>query len=158
MTYHVVFDVTQTGYRHWQTLACAALFAGLGMGTLWYSQRARGSLGAKGYNRFALMLCLMGIGAVAMFGLNYEDYLGLQSALRQSKCRVLEGIVTNYHLVTIHHHSDDVFFVNGNRFEYRQGGGQNGFNQGGLIRDGLQVRVYYVGQQHPDIARLEVAP
>jgi hypothetical protein len=158
MTYHVVFDVTQTGYRHWQTHACAALFVGLGMGTLWYSRRACGSFGAKGYKQFALMLCLMGIGAVVMFGLDYEDYLSLQSALRQSKCQVVEGTVTNYHWMTIHRHSDEVFFVNGNRFEYWQDGGQNGFNQGGIIRDGVPVRVYYVGQQHPDIARLEVAP
>jgi hypothetical protein len=78
--------------------------------------------------------------------------------LRQSKCQVVEGTVTKYHWVTFQHNSEEVFFVNGNRFDYWQGGGQNGFNQGGIIRDGLPVRVYYAGQQHPDIARLEVAP
>jgi len=55
-------------------------------------------------------------------------------------------------------HQDETFTVNGVRFSYSDFGVTCGFNNsashGGPIREGLQVRIHYVGNA---ILRLEVA-
>lgn len=155
MEYRVVFDVTQTEFSHWPYLANALLLAASAVGAAWYNRSSGGRLGPRG-KQFILMLCLFSIFAAVGFALNYQDYLELQSALRHSQCRIAEGVVTNFHYTTSRHSAYDVFFVNGNRFEYSGRSGQNGFHQRGIIRDGLPVRIFFAGQP-PNIARLEIA-
>lgn len=158
MQYHLVFDATQVGYGHWSYLEGILLFAASAVGVAWYNRSSGGRLGSSRSKQWVLMLCLFSIFAAVLFFPDYRNYLSLQSALRESKCQIAEGIVTNFHLVTRRNHADEVFSVSGHRFEYWDGGGQNGFHQSGIIRDGLPVRIFFVGADpHSDIVRLETA-
>jgi hypothetical protein len=91
-----------------------------------------------------------------------QDYLNLLSAMRHSQCEVIEGTVTQFWRPTSSgkgHRSGEAFFVNGKQFKYFDNSLQNGFHQLGIIREGMQVRIYYLGNGiDNDIARLEIAP
>jgi hypothetical protein len=155
MHYNVIFDVTQSGFRNWGELVIGMVATASTIGFLFYKLRTGfGSLLKE--IPTMLFLCFFSLFTIFGFVLNYQNYLKLRSALQQSKCSVTEGTVTDFHHVQWHRHTDEAFVVNGNEFVYWAGSSQNGFNQSGVIRTGLQVRVYYFGK-HPDIARLEIA-
>ena len=89
----------------------------------------------------------------------YRDFLSLKSALRESKCAVTEGVITQLTTLTWSKGAGagESFVVNGLLFSYRAGSQQIGFHQVGVVRNGMQTRIYYLGI-HPQIARLEVSP
>jgi len=86
-----------------------------------------------------------------------ECYQRVQT-LNQSTARVVEGRVTDFLPMPYAGHQDEAFTVNGVRFSYSDFGPTCGFNHsashGGPIREGLQVRIPYVGNA---ILKLEVA-
>jgi hypothetical protein len=82
--------------------------------------------------------------------------------MRDSKCVITEGVVTNLHALQSNRQNKpgEVFVVNGVEFRYRDRSAQNGFNQVGLIKNGMQVRIYHFDEDDSidkDITRLEIA-
>lgn len=164
MHYNVIFDVTQTGFRHWVGLAVSALFFAFIIGFMWYRKRA-GSGSQNFTSPLLLLLCCSGF-VVVLILYSYQNYLGLKSALRQSKCQVTEGVVSDFQTFTTTSigggkvktrstNSGETFVVNGQPFKYKEHSVWNGFDELGIIHNGLQVRIYYLQN---DIARLEVSP
>ena len=151
MNYTLIFDIRQSGYRHWMEVSCAAVALIMAMAFLCQKLRFGWRPSAKDMP-MALFAGVSILIAVSMSAFTYRDYLRLNSAMRQSQCQIAEGVVTQFRPST--RHAAASFAVNGDRFRFKEGSLESGFNQGGIIRDGLQVRIYYF---HDDIARLEIA-
>ncbi|HEY5233021.1 MAG TPA: hypothetical protein VIK35_05770 [Verrucomicrobiae bacterium] len=162
MSYKIIFDVTQIGFRHWIGLAVSVMFFILIMGFMWYKRRA--SNGSQRFTSLSLLLLFCSGFIVALLLYSYQNYLSLESAMRQSKCEVTEGIVSDFQRFTVtsvrvgktipRSSSGESFVVNGRPFKYREHSVWNGFDELGIIHNGLQVRIYYFQN---DIARLEIA-
>ena len=155
MEYTTVFDVGQSGYRQWSFPAFGLIFVTLGIGSVVFRRQLR--------SRMAPLFPFVFLGfalfwTLAAFVGTVSDYWSLSSALREDRCIVVEGVVSDFHPMPYTGHQNEWFVVDGKRFEYSDYGAVAGFNNtashGGPIRKGLQVRVHYVGN---DIARLEVA-
>ncbi len=157
MNYQVIFDVAQTGYRNWgATLVSAVIFCAYPIVFQKFKGRARGHP-AWPMLKFLNYLCVFGLFITLLsIGTRYPKYLRLESALRGSQCQVTTGVVSQFqHLYHQRHLGEgESFVVNGIEFKYREGSAQNGFNHVGIIQNGQQVRINYLGE---DIARLEIA-
>ena len=155
MEYTTVFDVGQSGYRQWSFPAHGLLFVVVGAGLVLFRRRLRSRMPSFFpfvFLGFALFWTF--IAFVSTSG----GYSALSSALREDRCSVVEGVVSDFHPMPYTGHQMEWFVVDGRRFEYSDYVIVPGFNNtashGGPIRQGLQVRVHYVGN---NIARLEVA-
>ena len=90
-----------------------------------------------------------------------EEYIVLRQALRAGKCKIVEGVITEFDPMPWAGHQDESFVVKGIRFEYSDFSPKAGFHQssshGGPIRLGLRVKIFYIETgQSRDIARLEI--
>jgi len=81
--------------------------------------------------------------------------------MRDSKCIITEGVVTNLQtLRNDHNKQGESIVVNGLGFRYCKGSAQNGFTQIGFLKNGMQIRIYHfdlIDSIDKDITRLEVA-
>jgi hypothetical protein len=144
-----VFDVTQSGFRHWWFPAAGLVFIVLGAGMFVFGRR----------RVFAGILLLFAcFWTFVSLALTASDYFGLASALRHGRCEVVEGVVTEFEPWSDVIKKDETFVVNGRRFHYSDFTIMPGFNNtqvhGGPIHEGLRVRIHYSGN---DIAKLEIA-
>ena len=165
MHYKVVFDNTTVGYTGWHF----ALFGMVGIvigavfvvivrrqGVLpfrWWSDRPRAS------KRFAyLMLGFPLLWTLAVLYSTYSQYAGLKKAQQSGAASVVEGPVTHFRPMPATGHAMERFCVQETCFSYSDYVVTAGFNNtsshGGPIREGLPVRVTYVGAA---IIKLEVA-
>lgn len=91
------------------------------------------------------------------FSTMLSEYLSLRSAYRKGQFSVVEGRVTNFHPMPYEGHQEECFTVQAETFCYSDyvitGGFNNATSHGGPIREGLPVRVSYIGNT---IVRLEV--
>jgi hypothetical protein len=91
------------------------------------------------------------------FSTTFGEYLRLRSAFRHSQFSVVEGRITSFRPMPYEGHQDECFSVQSQTFCYSDYGVTAGFNNsashGGPIREGLPVRVSYVGST---IVRLEI--
>lgn len=161
MHYNVVFDVTQTGYRYWSSLLLALIFAAIPIAIISYKGITRWRVSGRNI-KFLIFVSAFGavVGAFDFYH-HHSNYLRLQSAIRESKCVITEGIVTQFQILPDDKNRvGESFAVNGVEFRYRDRSAQNGFNQVGLIKNGMQVRVFHFDEDDSidkDIARLEIA-
>jgi hypothetical protein len=155
MDYVVVFEVSASNPENIWFPAIGLVFVAIGVGLVVYRERFRE--GAARILPFAFLgfaLLWTTVATVAMLSAS----LGLASALRQGRCNVVEGLVTQFDPMPYQGHKLESFVVAGQRFEYSDYVLSSGFHQtashGGPIRSGLRVRIHHVGN---DIARLEIA-
>ncbi|MEI9896348.1 MAG: hypothetical protein WDN28_21410 [Chthoniobacter sp.] len=94
------------------------------------------------------------------FASTLSNYLNLASDLRNGRCSVVEGIVTDLHPMPAGPptgYKADWFTVRGVQFKVLGYVVSAGFNQiqshGGPLREGMHVRIHYAGGE---IARLEI--
>ena len=152
--YRVVFDLYQKGFEWWFP-ACGLIFAIAGGVLIWWGRRKRWPFS----RRFAayLMLGFACLWSGLVFTSTFSEYLRLRSAYRRGQFSVVEGSVTNFRPMPYEGHQDECFSVRSETFCYSDYGVTAGFNNsashGGPIREGLPVRVSYIGNT---IVRLEV--
>jgi hypothetical protein len=175
MTFRTIFDAAQSGYTTWWFPAHALIFVCLGaLFLLWprlvmkvmpirgpdlldflellqfWPIRARRRW-YWGFLTFAMLLTLL------FFATTYGEYRSMIAALRDGRCAVVEGRVTDFVPKRHSGHSEESFVVGGRRFAWSEDIVSIGFHndgvQGGLIHDGLYVRVTYLGGV---ILRLEI--
>jgi hypothetical protein len=95
--------------------------------------------------------------SVLNFANTYGEYRTMITALRDGRCAVVEGRVTEFVPPRYPGQSEESFVVGGHRFAYSDdvvtAGFDNGSSHGRLIHEGLYVRVTYLGNL---IVRLEV--
>jgi hypothetical protein len=95
---------------------------------------------------------------VTTFGATYIEYVQLRRTLASGAAVVIEGRVEDFDPMPYTGHKDESFVVAGKRFQYSDFDATSAFNNskshGGPIHEGLQVRVWYVGDR---IVKLAVA-
>jgi hypothetical protein len=165
MHYNVVFDITQAEFHHWSDLAGGFVFIICAIGMFWFHWRRIRHVGWLHFSYFifiGLFLILWSLFPFYMFFDGYRNYLDIKTAMQRSQCQIAEGVVTQFgHLPQWKGRGvGEKFAVNGKQFGYRDGSAQNGFHQIGIVRNGMQVRIYYYDKDdhiNNDIARLEIA-
>ncbi len=151
MTYRTVFEIS------WQTFPWPAAIvgvAGLAVGAIVLrSKRAERSGAWKLVGDLLLGFALLWI------GWNVFDHYRMTQALAAHETQIAEGTIQDYEFRLHDGHGFESFTVNGVRFHYSDFIPTGGYNRpasnGGVIREGLQVRIHHVGNT---ILRLEVAP
>lgn len=154
MEYTVIFDVSQSGYRNWWFPACGLIFVVIGSALFRFRHQLTPDTPKLSY-------FFLGFGifwTIVTFAVTAGDYSSLASALREGRCEVITGEVTQFRTMPGSEHYTERFAVDGHHFKYSDSIVSPGFNNtsshGGPIREGLKVRIHHAGN---DIARLEVA-
>jgi hypothetical protein len=157
-SYHVVFDLAAAGYRAWWFSAWGLLFIAFGI----FALRNPKFMPVRGKPRFRKVFlifwtCFACAWTLGSFYSTFSEYRRLQSAYDRHDYQVVEGRVEDFHPLPWALHGVESFSVKGVTFKYATGLVTAGFNHdsghGGPIREGLQVRVWYVGNA---IIHLEV--
>jgi|SRR6266404_1212288 len=152
MDYVTVYDVSHSWYRHWWFPAAGLIFLAIGLLMYRFRDENRSSFGSELLIVFAAFWTLLAFGIVA------TDSFGLVSDLRNGRCEIVEGVVTEFVPWSDAVKKDETFVVSGHRFHYSDFTITPGFNNtqvhGGPIHDGLRVRIHCSGN---DIAKLEIA-
>jgi hypothetical protein len=155
MDYRVVFDVTQISFQWWLPLLIligGALFVVVGWAVRTIGDTAtstKGTFFQIGGVAFSLM-------AFLFFILMYREYRQVQNAIATHSYSVSEGTVRDFVPMPPGGHAMESFAVNGVRFEYGGAWGSIGFNAAlnrGLIHNGVEARITYVGEH---IIKVEV--
>jgi len=162
--YRVVFDIADAGYKSWPFPTFGLLFVAMGLLMVVYRTNLPVLAAWRGHPRLAAAFSYFVLGFAVLwtsltFYSTYHEYLELAAARTSNEARIVEGVVTNFRPMPITGHAMESFCVNrGNCFDYSDNVITAGFNNtsshGGPIREGLNVRVMFVGNS---IVRLEVA-
>lgn len=159
--YVTVFDLAQIGYRTWKFSAYGLIGVAIGAVLVFFPKLADILPWAfRGRTRriFIWVFFLFAVvwTAVAFAG-TLSQYLSLKHAYDDGRASVVEGEVHNFRPMPYSGHADESFEVNGVHFRYSDYNVTAGFNNtashGGPVRDGLPVRITYLGNA---ILRLEI--
>jgi hypothetical protein len=152
----VVYDVVERGYANWPFAAAGLLFVAIGIALV--INRKRPSARTSRAAPFVFLGFATVWTAIALI-VTIGDHARLASALREGRCEVVEGVVTQFHPMPYGGHDTERFVVAGQSFHYSDYVVTAGFNNtsshGGPIREGLHVRIHHL---YGEIARLEIAP
>ena len=160
MIYRTVFDVGMSGHQTWSVVLPG--LAGMAIGAVmfvsrksvpgWWGRHPRATTVFTGF--FLAFVCLLTVLEVVS---SYSDHSRLTEALRSGRASVAVGSVSNFKPMPAAGHAMERFCVSAACFEYSDfiitGAFNNTSSHGGPIREGLPVRVTYVGNS---IVKLEV--
>jgi hypothetical protein len=152
--YRVLFDVSQKPFQWWFP-AAGLVFVVLGGAVIWTGHRKQWPLRRKLGGYFIVgFACFWSLSALlAMLPM----YRSLRSAVQTGDFAIVEGHVTNFRPMPFGGHQLECFSVSPETFCYSDyvltAGFNNTASHGGPIREGLPVRVSYIGGT---IVRLEV--
>ena len=161
MEYRTVFDIATAGYKSWDFPAFGLIFVAVGVVLVagrkslpgWWASRPRAS------NAFTFyFLGFAVVWTLVAFASTYTQYSSLSRARAASDVHIVEGVVSRFTPMPASGHAMEKFCVSDACFEYSDFVISAGFNNtsshGGPIREGLLVRIAYVGNS---IVKLEVA-
>lgn len=163
MNFKTVFDAAEDGYGAWWFPTIGLLFVFIGWLQVFrpilvariFPYGVQG-LGRKILGWFLFVFSLFW--TVISFIGTYAEARMATSALRRGQYSVVEGPVTHFVPMPVEGHSNESFVVGNQRFSYSDytvtAGFRNTASHGGPIREGIQVRVTYVGNL---ILKLEIA-
>jgi hypothetical protein len=153
MDYRTVFDVTEAGFKSWSFPASGLIFVAIG--TVLVAIRSR--LNKQKWSPFLFLGFAVAWTTATGFS-TYSDYRNVREVTDGGKASVVEGPVSTFVPMPKSGHSMERFCVSEVCFAYSDFVISSGFNNtsshGGPIREGLPVRVTYVGNT---IVKLEVA-
>jgi hypothetical protein len=164
MEHRVAFDIAEAGYKSWSFPAFGLIFVAVGAVLVLTQDRWPSLLltgwWAKHPRRQGLrtsLLRIRGLWTVVTFAATFFEYRSLQSARDNGDAQVVEGSVKNFIPMPASGHAMEKFCVRDRCFEYSDFVITTGFNNtashAGPIKEGLPVRVTYVGSA---ILKLEV--
>jgi len=157
--YTTVFDVTRAGYRQWSFAAFGLIFVAVGLALpmlvrigIFPKQPAWMQ---KWFPRVFLGFAIFW--TTTCFIVTYTDYRRAVSAIRNNRAHMVEGVVRDFKPMPYAGHATESFVVQGVRFEYSDyvitAGFNNASSHGGPIREGLPVKIWYLGRE---ILRLDI--
>jgi hypothetical protein len=157
--YQTVFDVTTAGFKSWSFPASGLIMivVGLVLPALQKNGRSRKLSGPAGkwFQRFFLGFAILW--TVASFFGTFSDYRKSRSAMEKRETSFVEGQVMDFKPMPPGGHGYESFVVGGTQFKYADNLIIAGFNhtasQGGPIRAGLMVRIWY---RDGEILRLDI--
>ncbi|HEY3357988.1 MAG TPA: hypothetical protein VGQ83_32365 [Polyangia bacterium] len=166
MSYELAFDAAQPTAQLWlPALGLVVIGAGA---WLWASTKGalsfwRGMFVSSGpWMGGALTAMAVGLLWTAFTCVAFVlPYFGYRAALRNGETCVVEGRVTEFHPMPASGHDTERFVVEGVRFKYSDYAPSPAFtntsSHGGPIREGLHVRIHYLGPaEDASILRLEI--
>jgi hypothetical protein len=162
MTYRTAFDIAQAGYKTLPFAATGLAFIVFGV-ALVVSRRQLPTWWWGRHPRWKSVLPFTFLGfavlwTVVTFATTFWEYARLKGALLDGRAQVVEGTVTQFKPMPWAGHSDERFCVREKCFSYSNfevtAGFNNAASHGGPIREGLPVRVTFVGNA---IVKLEIA-
>ncbi len=145
LSYHVVFDLGQSGFQEWLFLI------GLGPAIVsgWIliaAQRAQPGFRTKRQITQLAVTAFLALWTAVAFGFPFADYLHLRHAYDTGRYHTVAGTVE--HFASTPDGKDEHFTVAGVPFSYAEPEGSSMFHcpqsSGGPIRAGLPVRISYV--------------
>ena len=157
--YQLVFSLQEAGFQAWPLSAAGFIFVVIGLVAWRYPQL----LPFRGPRRWSTPFRYFFLGfavlwTVIAFTTTWRDYSAAKSALEENRASVVEGLVSKFEAMPVTGHAKERFCVRETCFENSDYIVSAGFHttssHGGPIREGLPVRVTYVGNT---IVRLEVA-
>jgi hypothetical protein len=163
MTYRTVFDVLGAPLFDWKvvTVCLLLVFSGIAVALL-RNKFAPWFLWPPATRRFAAPVALIyfvatiAIASKMLFG-SFQTQRELRSELNLGRVGVVEGTVVQFSPAPYSGHVDEKFCVRERCFRYSDYALTGGFNRtsshGGPIREGLPVRISYVGDV---IVRVEI--
>jgi hypothetical protein len=161
MDYQKVFDITEAGYKSWSFPAHGLILVAVGAVLVLLRRRLAGRWGR--HRRYVSVFTLLFFGfavfwTLTAFFATYFEYARLRQAIEGGRISVVEGIVGQFKPMPVTGHAMERFCVRDKCFEYSDyvitGGFNNTTSHGGPIREGLPVRVTFVGNT---IVKLEIA-
>jgi len=160
MSYRVVFDAAEEGYSTWPFVSVGLVFILIGVGLVLVRRRMPGWWGnhPKVSSTFAFFFAGFAVlwTSIAFLG-TYSEYSKISSAQEEGRVEVVEGTVRDFIPMPYAGHAMERFCIQSKCFEYSDYDVTSGFNNtsshGGPIREGLPVRVTFVGGT---IVKLEV--
>jgi hypothetical protein len=152
MPYRTVFEITQQGYSWYLFFLCLSF--GAITSILMFSYRGLPQKKRTLLIIFSTAVVLLGSAA---FG-NLRSQISNTRAYREGRYQTVEGNVTNFVPMPYNGHALESFTVNGVKFSYTdwnfpKSGFKNTSSHGGPIREGLPVRIGYIGNT---IVKLEI--
>ena len=161
MEYRTVFDITESGYRTWFGPAFGLIFVAVGTALVFFRNRLPHPFNKNTrYNRIfsVFFFSFAVLWTLAVFASTYHEYATLAGATRAGRVETVEGVVTEFDPMPYQGHRMERFCVGKKCFQYSDYVVTAAFNHsashGGPIRNGLAVRVTFVGNA---IVKLEVA-
>lgn len=161
MDYQTVFDIADAGYKSWTFPAHGLILVAVGAVLMLLRQRLPGWWGKHPRLSGALAFVFFGFAllwTLITFITTYQDYSSLTAATSTGRARTVEGVVSQFKAMPAAGHAMERFCVQDSCFEYSDyvitGGFNNTSSHGGPIREGLPVRVTFVGNS---IVKLEIA-
>jgi hypothetical protein len=154
----VAYDISQSGARVFWFPAFGLIFVLIGLCLPWLTrnQILRGPIWMLPWFPVAWLSFAVFWTVTAFFAIGYQ-YLHDRYTLNSGEAKYVEGVVENFVPMPYTGHADESFTVNGVTFSYSDYGVTPGFNNtashGGPIKQGLYVRIWYVGD---DILKLEI--
>jgi hypothetical protein len=152
--YRVIFDLYQKGFEWWFP-AYGLLFVLVGGVFVWLGRSKNWPRSRSFFGYFMIGFACLWSGVT--FSSMFREYVALRSAYRHSQFSVVEGRVTAFRPMPYQGHQLECFSVEAQTFCYSDyvvtAGFNNSASHGGPIREGLPVRVSYIGNT---IVRLEV--
>jgi len=153
--YRVAFDLYLKGYEWWFP-AFGLIFVVIGAALVWLGRAMNWQRSRRFVGYFMIGFACLWSGLT--FSTTFGEYTSLRSAYGRSKFSVVDGPVTKFRPMPYQGHQDECFSVQSQTFCYSDyvvtAGFNNSASHGGPIREGLPVRVSYIGNT---IVRLEVA-
>ncbi len=160
MDYRVAFDITAAGYKSWPFPAGGVIFIAVGAGLVAARKYLPGRFGKRPVAAKIFTSGFLGFAVLWTFSsflVTYREYSAASSAAHEDRARVVEGVVTHFIPMPGTGHAMESFCVSDACFNYSDYVMTAGFNttssHGGPIREGLPVRVTYIGNI---ILKLEV--
>jgi hypothetical protein len=157
--YTTVFDVTRTGYRQWSFAAFGLIFVAVGVALPMLMRIGifpkQPAWMQKWFPRVFLAFAVFW--TTTCFISTFIDYRRAVSAIRNNRAHMVEGVVRDFKPMPYTGHAMESFVVQGVRFEYSDyvitAGFNNTSSHGGPIREGLPVKIWYLGSE---ILRLDI--
>lgn len=160
MNYRVVFDIASAGYKSWTFPAFGLMFIAVGIVLVLARKNLPGAWARRPWSSAAFSFFFLGFAVLwtlISFVSTYRDYSSLVEAEHSGHVQVAEGRVSNFHPMPVTGHAMERFCVGANCFSYSDyvitGGFNNTSSHGGPIKEGLPVKVTFVGNS---IIKLEV--
>ena len=154
MTYRVVFDVAEHGYRTWWFALPGVLLIVIAGVLLAIARTKLSDRDRRAAPVAAVVLIFAGLAwVIPNFEDTHSEYLELTDGLRSKHFDSVEGRVTDFVPAGPGGNPSEHWSVRGHRYEVNRSRVTSAFNTPGMVRSGDSVRIADIGGA---IARLEV--
>ncbi|PKL92735.1 MAG: hypothetical protein CVV21_02980 [Candidatus Goldiibacteriota bacterium HGW-Goldbacteria-1] len=157
MIYETIFDISnkslgQILLDNWMPLVIPLVLFSAGIISFFLHKKNR-KIFHFAYIGFTLFLMIS-----AYYSL-FNEYFNLKNALISGKCKVVEGIITDFKPMPYNGHQQEEITVQGVTFNFSDfsmtSSYRNTVSHGGLLKSGVKVRIYYSNPSK--IAKVEIA-